>query len=426
MSDKTEKLPEENKDAEFADVDESMTDSAMGDSAMGDSVSESISVEQPKAKRALLPLLTALLSLIVATLALAGVGWLAMTRQPAAEPYVQDTSAIDTLAAQVAAAERSMTQLGDRLEALGNRDVVSSRELADIQRQMERRVQLYDSLPGRMDNVEDTMTAIQGISTGVRDTWLLAEAEYYMQMANAQLQLAGNPHLARLALLQADQRIRKLANPALTNIRQTLASELQVLDSMNRSDIEGITLALASLADVVVSLPIRSDVTPTAAGLEEYDEDLSGYDRAVESLRSTMSGVVSVRRTDENIRPLIAPESAYFLRANLMLQLQTARLALLRSEKAVFQQSLDDAASWLVEFYDPDSAQVQVAQKTISEIRESMIDIETPDISESLRQLRQFAALAASANNETATNPIPETPVEVSNPEGEPEVGPDQ
>ena len=412
MSDKTEEVPEENQDAEFDGV--------------GESVSESLSVEQPQAKRSRLPLMTALLSLIVAAVALAAVAWLAMTRQPVAEPYVQDTSAVTALEAQVAAAERSMKQLGDRLEALGNRDVVSSRELADIQQQMERRVQLYESLPGRMDNVEDTMTAIRGISTGVRDTWLLAEAEYYMQIANAQLQLAGNPHLARLALLQADERIRQLANPALTNIRRTLATELQALESMDRSDIEGITLTLASLADVVESLPLRSDVTPTAADAVEHGEELSGYDRAVESLRSTMSGVVSVRRTDENIRPLIAPESAYFLRANLALQLQTARLALLRSEKTVFQQSLDDAASWLGEFYDPDSAQVQGAQKTISEIRESMIDIETPDISESLRQLRQYSALAASPENEIAVRPLPEPAVESTGPENDPEVGPER
>ena len=412
MSDKTEEVPEENQDAEFDGV--------------GESVGESLSVEQPQAKRSRLPLMTALLSLIVAAVALAAVAWLAMTRPPVAEPYVQDTSAVSALEAQVAAAERSMKQLRDRLEALGNRDVVSSRELADIQQQMERRVQLYESLPGRMDNVEDTMAAIRGISTGVRDTWLLAEAEYYMQIANAQLQLAGNPHLARLALLQADERIRQLANPALTNIRRTLATELQALESMNRSDIEGITLTLASLADVVESLPMRSDVTPTTADAVAHDEELSGYDRAVESLRSTMSGVVSVRRTDENIRPLIAPESAYFLRANLALQLQTARLALLRSEKAVFQQSLDDAASWLGEFYDPDSAQVQGAQKTISEIRESMIDIETPDISESLRQLRQFSALAASPENEIAVRPLPEPDVESTGPENEPEVGPER
>ena len=42
-------------------------------------------------------------------------------------------------------------------------------------------------------------------------------------------------------------------------------------------------------------------------------------------------------RADEAMRPLIAPEAQYFLRANLALQLQAARLALLRGEETDLQ-----------------------------------------------------------------------------------------
>jgi uroporphyrin-3 C-methyltransferase len=112
-------------------------------------------------------------------------------------------------------------------------------------------------------------------------------------------------------------------------------------------------------------------------------------------LKSTVGDVVSVRRTDEAVRPLIAPESAFFLRANLSLQLQVARLALLRGERAAFQQSLDDTDTWLGEYYDADSAQVQSARKTIAEIRDGLFDMAMPDISESLRLLRQHNTLSA-------------------------------
>jgi uroporphyrin-3 C-methyltransferase len=261
---------------------------------------------------------------------------------------------------------------------------------------LNRQLAAYDSLPDRMSNVEDTMSSIQGISSGVRDSWLLAEAEYYMQIANAQLQLAGNPQLARLALLQADDRIRQLANPALTHVRRALSDELRALKVVNGPDIEGITLTLASLADVVDSLPLRQQVELPVADASEIGGELSGLDRAIESLKSTMSDVVSVRRVDEEIRPLIAPESAYFLRANLSLQLQVARLALLRGEQAAFQQSLDDSDAWLGEYYDATSAQVQSARQTILEIRDSLFDVAMPDISESLRMLRQYNTLSAS------------------------------
>jgi len=81
----------------------------------------------------------------------------------------------------------------------------------------------------------------------------------------------------------------------------------------------------------------------------------------------------------------------------LTLQLQSARLALLRGEQAVFQQSLDDAASWLETYFNAESAQVNGALQTVAEIREGLFDVSTPDISESLRLLRQYETLAEPA-----------------------------
>jgi len=120
------------------------------------------------------------------------------------------------------------------------------------------------------------------------------------------------------------------------------------------------------------------------------------------SLKDALSDVVSVRRVDEAARPLIAPEAIYFLRANLALQLQAARLALLRGEQALFQQSLDDASAWLREYYDTESAPVRSALQTIGEIRDSSFTRAMPDISESLRLLRQYMAFVGTADAETA------------------------
>ena len=380
MSDKSEDSPSESADAEFASLDDDMR------------------VEQPAPPRAVFGL--APLALLLSAIAVAGFIYLVLRPDVTPAPAAADTAKIGALEKIVESGSESIRRLQQRLDDLASRDTVSSTDLENMQQQasdaLARRLAAYDSLPDRMSNIEDSMSSILGISSSVRDSWLLAEAEYYMQIANAQLQLAGNPQLARLALLQADDRIRQLANPALTHVRRALVNELRALKIVNGPDIEGITLTLASLADVVDSLPLRQQVELPAAETAGIDGELSGLDRAMESLKNTMSDVVSVRRTDETIRPLIAPESAYFLRANLSLQLQVARLALLRGERAAFQQSHDDSDTWLDEYYDADSAQVLSAGQTISEIRDSLFDVAIPDISESLRMLRQFNTLAAS------------------------------
>ena len=223
-----------------------------------------------------------------------------------------------------------------------------------------------------------------------------------MQIANAQLQLASNPELAMIALTHADERIAQLADPRLTTVRQALSDELRALEVMDKPDMAGITLTLGSLASVVDSLPLMESAVETDAGApDEIDPELSGIDRAWASAKNAVAGIVRVREANEVERPLVAPEARFFLRANLELQLQAARLALLRGEETIFRQSLDDADSWLAEYYDNESMAVQSARETIAEIRGSVLLVAMPDISESLRRLRQYSRLAV-ANGETA------------------------
>ena len=81
-----------------------------------------------------------------------------------------------------------------------------------------------------------------------------------------------------------------------------------------------------------------------------------------------------------------------------------ARLALLRGEEVVFQQSLIDADTWLAEYYDLSNTGVQSARETLAEIRDNALAVALPDISQSLRLLRQFNALNAAATD-TNANP---------------------
>ena len=304
------------------------------------------------------------------------------------------SAAIDAVSGDVRSMQAAMDALQANIDQLN--DSLRSRddEIAALERRFAARLEQDDALSGRLGAIENALSALQGISTGARDAWLLAEAEYYLQIANAQLQLAGNPELATLALELADERILQLADPALTDVRRALAAELRALDVMEKPDTTGAALTLGSLAEVVDSLPLRREIQRSSADDEALDPELSGGSRALASLRNALGKAVSVRRVDETARPFVAPEAEYFLRANLALQLQAARLAMLRGESGPFEQSLDDATRWLNEHYDTGSTAVRGALDTIAEVRGSALAVAPPDISESLRLLRQYNALA--------------------------------
>jgi uroporphyrin-3 C-methyltransferase len=334
------------------------------------------------------------LALAISLVAAVGIGYMVVQDWRAQRAANESTASLVDLRNRMVSSSDSLSTLDEGIAALAEADALGTAELEALRQDVDTRLQLLDSMPSRLSNLENTLSSLQGVSAGARNTWLIAEAEYYMQIANAQLQLAGNPRLATLALGMADERITQLADPALTEVRRTISDELAALEIMDKPDIEGITLTLASLARVVDSLPLRQLAESRADEDAEVDAELSGVDRAWASVKGAVSGLVKVSGPDQTAIPLLTPDAVYFLRTNLTLQLQAARLGLLRGEQAVFQQSLDDAATWLELYFDADSAQVDSVLETIDEIRGGMFAITTPDISQSLRLLRQYKTLA--------------------------------
>ena len=337
------------------------------------------------------------LALFLSLATLAAVGYMIVEDQRTRDATASSSDSIAQLSGRIDESRRSLSELDQGLADLASSDESIQSHVESLQQGIEERVRLMDSLPGRMSNLENSIASLQGISAGARDTWLLAEAEYYMQIANAQLQLGNNPHLAMLALGMADERVVQMANPGLTDVRRAIADELAALEVMEKPDIEGATLTLASLSRVVESLPLRSIEQAVPEDDETMDTELSATARAWESVKGAASGLVKVTPPDEATRALLTPDTAQLVRSNLALQLQAARLALLRGEQAIFEQSLDDADALLVEFFELGSAQVVSAQQTLTEIRESMIVVAPPDISESLRLIRQFRTLSETA-----------------------------
>jgi len=341
------------------------------------------------------------LALLVAVIALAAVGYTIYedwrTQQDLQLSSGNIEASITNLGGRIDNARDALAAIEAELAALAEADSSAADNIVALERDLDNRLRQVDSLPIRIGNLEASIASLQGVSEGARDTWLLGEAEYYMQLANAQLQLASNPNLAALALGMADERIAQMANPALTNVRIAIADELAALDGMSTPDVEGITLKLASLAKVVDALPLRPIERIEDDAAEDDGEEVGRLDRAWSSVKQATSDLIKHRTTDEQVMPLISPEAEYFLRTNLGLQLQTARLALLRGEQSVFDESLSDAGEWLRTYFDANSTQVSAAVESIDELRGGMFAVAAPDISGSLQLLRRYNSVTESA-----------------------------
>ncbi len=390
QKDQDEALPGQEDMPEDAPVDETAVDEA----AVQDSADAEV-IEPAKAPKKRGNGI-AWLALLLSVAALGAVGYtFYLDWQSTADDGV--TAAVTGLESQLATTSRSLTELSERVDAMTVGDIASTADVEALRGELDERVRLLNSLPSRMSTLESSMAALAGVSMSARNTWLLAEAEYYLQIANAQLQLANNPQLASMALGMADERVVQIADPALIDVRRAIADELAALDIMEKPDIAGTTLTLASLARVVESLPLARAASSDTSAEEYVDAPQSGMNRAWASVKSALSGLVKVTPPDEEKQLMLTTDGEYFLRNNIALQLQSARLALLRGEQAVFEQSLDDTSALLGEYFDADSAQVASTRETLAEIRGNVFTTAAPDISQSLRLLRQYRTLTESS-----------------------------
>lgn len=408
MTEDTRKDDEERSAADAGgDTGDSATEAPHDDAAPA-AGNDGDTEEKTAARPSRVPLLLALVAALVSLLALAGVATLWLADRGPDELALDNQSALERLRGDLAANARDIDATRDALDELRSANAATGDAVDALQRTLNERLRPLEAVPGRLSSIESSLSALQGISSGLRDTWLLSEAEYYLQIANAQLQLARNPALARIALELADERLVSLGNPALTDVRRAIADERRELQAIETTDVEGAALTLASIADAIGTLPLEANVVQPDLDDDGVADNLSGTDRALATVKNALSSAISVRRTDEPAKTLLPPDAAWFLQNNLMLQLQTARLALLRGERTIFEQSLDDAAEWINEYYDTDSRTVRSTLSNIASLRDTRFSASLPDISRSLALLRQYMSLSASERNVPGSGAAPQ------------------
>lgn len=245
-----------------------------------------------------------------------------------------------------------------------------------------------DALPGQFAELQQRIDAIQGGSFDVRSLWLEAEAQYYLTVANSQLQLGGRADNALTALRLADDRLRESGDPGLASVRALIADEILALQSVRLADVEGLAHALARLAARVPALPVRLPGAPADADAPEQDGSEPGLARLWSSIADAFTSIVRVERRDEPLEAALSREEIRLIRRQLGVELQSARLALIDAEAQVFAASLDAAAALLREDFDTQQPDVESGLRLVESMQELNIAPELPDISRSLNALR--------------------------------------
>jgi uroporphyrin-3 C-methyltransferase len=248
-----------------------------------------------------------------------------------------------------------------------------------------------DELRGDTRLLGDALEKINERLGRDRHAWVLAEADYLLQMANRRLLLERDAAGAIAALAAADQRLAGLNDPALSPVRSLISDELQALRALPLVDVDGITLELGALSKAVDSLVLAGAPREEAED-EVAAEEAGGWRGLLRSVWADIRGLVVIRRHEAGSLPLITPDQRVLLRQNLRLKLETARLSLLRGHAQAYHAALQEADEWVARFYDADSAATVAMREVLARLAATDIAPALPALDQSLHALREITA----------------------------------
>jgi uroporphyrin-3 C-methyltransferase len=240
-----------------------------------------------------------------------------------------------------------------------------------------------------------------------RDETALAEVEQMLLIAAQQLQLSANVKAALIAMQSADARLQRMNRPAFNGLRKAISQDMDKLRVLPAVDVTGINIQINSLIAAVDQMPltyqqraadeklfsgrpneVSAPSVPPKSGAMQPDETV--WQKLLREIWQEVKQLVRIENTGKPEIPLLPPNQEFFLRENLKLHLQSARLALLSRDQDSFRLELQTAQGWTTRYFDNKANESIRVLDGLKKLAVSDIRIELPDISTSLQAVRNY------------------------------------
>ncbi|MFZ5723603.1 MAG: uroporphyrinogen-III C-methyltransferase [Pseudomonadota bacterium] len=307
-------------------------------------------------------------------------------------PARRATMPVLTIAA-VAAAFALGFWLLNSMRALESREHAHSDEVGERLAEMARRT---ESLAGDDRQVASSLADLtQRVDdlAGARRAGLLAtEAEHLVRLAAQRLTLMQDPQGALALLLAADAALQSVRTADTHAARSALAQDIARLRDMATLDVEATWLRLAALSTAFDGLVQPRTTANAATGAPAGNDRTATTGTGWERFRNSLMSLVTLRRVDEPLSPLVTTGEREFAAQNFRLLVEQAQLALLQRRAGVYGAALQQADRWLARTTGGDPLQRTRLQREIASLQTLDIGRNAPDLTTSLAATRTLAA----------------------------------
>jgi uroporphyrin-3 C-methyltransferase len=290
--------------------------------------------------------------------------------------------------------ERSLSHKLETYQALNQQSLALAKQAEERSTQANARTVLLEQKLAESRDQQEVLQTLYNQLAENRESTAVAEVEQLLNIANQQLQLAGNVKSALLALEAAQKRLRPIDLPRAIQLRDTLDLEIIKLRDLPQVDVVNLSAQLTYLSELCSTLPLISARQPslnTNTALQKSQAlEKNTLQKLVASFWSDIKNLVTVERIDKPEPPLLAPDHAFFLYENLKLRLLTARIALLQHDEATYKADLNTVNNWLNQYFDTKHPNTIKAFKLLKRLSSNNISIELPQLKDSLAAVNRY------------------------------------
>lgn len=234
-----------------------------------------------------------------------------------------------------------------------------------------------------------------------RDENLAVDLDAALRVAQDQTQLTGSVEPLLAALRTAERRLAGSSDPRLTPVARAVARDLERVKAASIPDSAGLLARLDQLLRQVDELPAANDVGPQRSApapreSRPHAEPNGWWLRWWHGVRDEAMRLVRVSRIERPEASLMSPEQVFFLRENLKLRLQGARLGILARQYEAARADLSAAQLALGDYFDPASRRTQAAATLLQQIQASTKSAALPRVDDTLLALTKAQAVPGS------------------------------
>lgn len=217
--------------------------------------------------------------------------------------------------------------------------------------------------------------------------WLNQAHASRIQLRGTQAAYLVTQAIYQLKLMQLD-RAGLLLNDALNvlnsitgmeSVKNKLSQVIGVLKNTPTLNRLAIMKPLDQLTYQVMHLPLR---LPGDVSIPKIDSEKPGL-----PIWQQIKQLVVIRHHEKPIEPLISPLQDVYLKQNLQLQLEQAKVAVLLGDATLYRFTLEKITQWVKQFFVTDAKETQVVLRTLDQLHPVNIAPATPQVWDTLHTI---------------------------------------